>query len=565
MTPEQLQKRKRIMQRSMALGHCICDPRKPCPCELFKTKGICECAGEKLPATSGRVRLTETVRSPGCSSKIGKRDLQEILAGLPDIHDPRVLVGRTAGDDAGVIMLDPQGQVATVLTVDVFSPSVDDPYTFGQIAAANSVSDVYAMGATPQTSLSIIGFPIHSLPAATLHEILKGGADKMAEAGITVIGGHSINDEEIKCGSAVVGQVPRDRIITNIGARAGDAVILTKPLGVAIVAFANQIGRAKPSSTQAIAASMSSLNRLAGTRMREFGASAATDVTGFSLLGHMAEVAKNSNALIEIDFDQVPLFPGVRDLACSEVIPGGVERNRESVPAAMLDLASLTPAQEAVLFCPETSGGLLVFLPQDRAGDFISLLHDNGVEAASVIGRVADTYPGGMIQARTASASAWATHPSAKAITARAKTAEAKPEAGCCCAGDPRQSNTAREGCCAEAQSPQPDCCNHETATATSGNSRSTPSGFLVPPAAGDAFGAYMQSVNQPGALGIREKKLIALALSVYAKCGPCVKIQTSAAKDAGATNEEIAEAVALGISFGGAPVNMFYRELMKG
>jgi len=497
------------------------------------------------------VPLSETVRSPGCSSKISKRDLHAVLAGLPDVADPRVLVGRAAGDDAGVIRLDSGDGPATVLTVDVFSPSVDDPYTFGQIAAANSVSDIYAMGAEPQVALSVIGFPIHTLPRETMHEILRGGLEKMAEAGISVIGGHSINDEEVKCGFAVVGHVPVDGFLANAGARVGDAVVLTKPLGVAIVAFAHQIGRADPAACEAIARSMTALNRTAGSRMREYGAHAATDVTGFSLLGHMAEIAKNSQVRLEIDLESVPVFPGVKDLACADVIPGGVERNRESVPPDLLDLAALTPAQQAVLFCPETSGGLLVFLPPDRARAFVEMLRANDAPAAVVIGRVTAEQPGGCIALKTQAASSWTTcprpaapaRPASPAAAASCCAAPPAAPAASCCAGGPAAGEPS-----AQADAP----------------AQGTP-GFLVPPAAGEAFKAYMAAANQPGALDAKAKKLISLALSVLAKCGPCIKIQTKAAKDAGATDGEIAEAVALGISFGGAPVNMFYQELLDG
>ena len=212
------------MKRSTALGHCICDVKQPCPCDLFRQKDICHCAGEKVGSDGDEVKLTQHVRSAGCASKIAKNVLQEVLKGLPEIDDRRVLVGSSAGDDAGVMMLSPD--TATVLTVDVFCPSVDDPYRFGQIAAANSLSDVYAMGAKPQAALSIIGFPVHVLPAPAMHEILRGGLEKMKEAGVPVIGGHSINDEEVKCGFAVIGTTGKGRYIRNAGAKVGDAVLL---------------------------------------------------------------------------------------------------------------------------------------------------------------------------------------------------------------------------------------------------------------------------------------------------------------------------------------------------
>ncbi len=188
-----LEKRRRVMQRSMRLGHCICDPKTACPCEIFRSEDLCPCAGEEYAAAAGPVRLTELVRTAGCGSKIDQATLQRVLAGLPAPADPRVLVGMPAGDDAGVYLLDER--TALVQTVDVFSPPVDDPCLFGRIAAANSLSDVYAMGGRPLTALSVVGFPAKKLPDAVLHEILRGGLDTMTEAGVAVIGGHSIQDD----------------------------------------------------------------------------------------------------------------------------------------------------------------------------------------------------------------------------------------------------------------------------------------------------------------------------------------------------------------------------------
>ncbi len=219
------EKRRRVMQRSMQLGHCICDPKTACPCEFFLREDICPCAGEEYAPPTGPVRLTELVQTAGCGSKIDQASLQRILAGLPASDDPRVRVGMPAGDDAGVYQLD--AETALVQTVDVFSPPVDDPYLFGQIAAANSLSDVYAMGGRPLTALSVVGFPARKLPDEILHQILRGGLDKMAEAGVAVIGGHSIQDDQIKAGFAVTGVVDPRRIATNAAARPRDRLVLT--------------------------------------------------------------------------------------------------------------------------------------------------------------------------------------------------------------------------------------------------------------------------------------------------------------------------------------------------
>jgi selenide, water dikinase len=323
-TAQELDRRKRVMQRSQKLGHCICDPHRPCPCDQFKQETVCHCAGERPKPVQGPVRLTEHVRNAGCASKISKSVLHEVLAGLPEIDDPRVIVGASAGDDAGVMMLG--GDHATILTVDVFCPSVDDPYTFGQIAAANSLSDIYAMGGKPDVALSVIGFPVHTLPLSVMRDILRGGLDKMKEAGVPVIGGHSINDEEVKCGFAVVGSSPAQAFVRNAGAQVGDVLVLTKPLGSGIVAFAHQIGRAPQGAMSQVAASMASLNKLAGELMVKRGAHAATDVTGFSLLGHLVEIVRNSQVEVSLDFDVIPLFDGVASLAAADVLPGAVER-----------------------------------------------------------------------------------------------------------------------------------------------------------------------------------------------------------------------------------------------
>jgi selenide,water dikinase len=269
-----MEKRKRIMSRSIKLGHCICDPKLPCPCPLFKEKNICMCAGERLQSPTGPVRLTQLVEKAGCESKIDQAFLKDVLRDLPAIDDPRVLVGVPAGDDAGIY--DMGNGTALVQTVDVFTPCVDDPYTFGLIAAANSLSDVYAMGGKPLTALSVIGFPVRKIPDKAMNDILCGGIDKMNEAGVAVIGGHSINDPEIKAGFAVTGIIQKDKIVQNSNAKPGDCLILTKPLGTGITCFAHQIGRALEGGMEAAISSMTTLNKTASELMVEFRAHACT-------------------------------------------------------------------------------------------------------------------------------------------------------------------------------------------------------------------------------------------------------------------------------------------------
>jgi len=215
-----IERRKKVMARSMKLGHCICNPAKGCPCDTLKELNVCPCAGEKLPTKSGPVALTQHVRKAGCASKIPQADLLQILKKLPPVTDPNILVGAAAGDDAGVYRIDDAHTL--VQTVDVFTPCVDDPHLFGRIAAANSVSDVYAMGGRPITALSIVGFPIDELDGQLMEAMLRGGMETLEEAGCSLIGGHSINDEEIKCGFAITGLIDAARTLRRDAARAGD-------------------------------------------------------------------------------------------------------------------------------------------------------------------------------------------------------------------------------------------------------------------------------------------------------------------------------------------------------
>jgi len=348
----------------------------------------------KSPTQS--VRLTEHVKNPGCSCKISKGILRQAFQGLPESEDPRVLVGASHGDDAGVMDLGGPGN--TILTIDVFTPAVDDPYLFGQIAAANSISDIYAMGGTAQAALCFIGFPIDVLPVEAMREILRGGIDKMKEAGVPVIGGHSINDTEPKCGFAVLGTCPKDLFVRNAGALPGDVIVLTKPLGSGIIARGRQIGKASDEAIATVARSMAELNRIAGEGMIRHGVHAATDVTGFSLMGHMAEIVRNSQVEAEIVFDDLPLFPDTRELAFAGALSGAVKRNRDSVDEGMLALGDLNVAEQGILFSPETSGGILAFLPPDRAAGFVGELQERGVVATRIIGRVTQSAAAGKIR-----------------------------------------------------------------------------------------------------------------------------------------------------------------------
>ncbi|MFC2167952.1 selenide, water dikinase SelD [Acidobacteriota bacterium] len=390
-----LDKRKRIMQRSIKLGHCVCNPKEPCPCELFKDKNVCLCAGERLEDTGERIELTKFVENAGCASKINQNDLKIVLAGLPRSSDPRVLVSADTCDDAGVFKI--SDDLALVQSVDVFTPSVNDPYTFGQIAAANSVSDIYAMGGSPLTALSIIGFPIETMSHRIMNQILKGGVDKMKEAGVSIVGGHSIKDNEIKFGFAVTGTIDPKKIITNNSAKPGDILVLTKPLGTGVIGFASQIGKASAESLNTISQSMAELNKIPAEIMAEMEVKTATDVTGFGLLGHLSEMASQSNMTIEIYANQVPVFEGVFEKLRQGMISGAIERNKEFASQYVTTSSGVSEERETVLYDPQTSGGLLIAIHPNRAEELVSRLKNKGLDFTTVIGSVVSKSEGKII------------------------------------------------------------------------------------------------------------------------------------------------------------------------
>jgi selenide,water dikinase len=330
-------------------------------------------------------RLTEHVAAAGCAAKLGPADLAHILRQLPRDDHPDVIVGTDTSDDAGVFRLRPD--LAIVNTVDFFTPIVDDPYVFGQIAAANALSDVYAMGADPVTALNIVGFPRGRLDIEVLGEILKGGAERARAAGAVVIGGHTIIDEELKYGMAVTGVVHPDRVLRNIGVVAGDLVVLTKPLGTGIVTTALKRRKASPASVRAAIASMVSLNKEASHIARRFPVHACSDVTGFGLLGHATEMAMGSGVTLLLDSSALPLLPGARRLGEAGLITGGCHRNRAYLADKVVVGRSVRAGPAEVAFDPQTSGGLLIALPAKAAGRLIIKLRAAGVAAASLVGR----------------------------------------------------------------------------------------------------------------------------------------------------------------------------------
>jgi selenide, water dikinase len=288
---------------------------------------------------------------------------------VPTHADRRVLVGRETFDDAGVFVL--RDDLALVQTVDFFAPIVDDPYVFGQIAAANALSDVFAMGGEPLTALAIVGFPAGKLPPSVLADILRGGQDKVREAGAVLIGGHSIIDEELKFGLSVTGQAHPARLLTNATARPGDRLVLTKPLGTGLLATAAKADRLPAESIAALHASMSSLNAAASRAALAAGVTCATDVTGFGLLGHALNVARGSGVTLRIDGRRLPELPGARELWRAGTRTGGYERN-ESYLASHVDSAAADPSDLALALDPQTSGGLLLAVPPGALAGYLS-------------------------------------------------------------------------------------------------------------------------------------------------------------------------------------------------
>ena len=290
-------------------------------------------------------------------------------------------MGHETMDDAGIFRV--SDDLALVQTVDFFAPIVDDPYTFGQIAAANALSDVYAMGGEPLTAMAIVGFPSGKLPLEVLREILRGGQDKVHEAGALIVGGHTIIDEELKYGLSVTGRADPRRLLTNAGARAGDRLLLTKPIGTGLLATVAKAGELAAADHAALTASMTTLNAGASRAALDVGATCATDVTGFGLLGHATHVARASGVTLRIAVARVPLLPGARAAAERGVRTGGAERNMAWLEP-LVDWGRASDVERALLVDPQTSGGLLVALSPDRARQYLSLV-PGAVEIGEVL------------------------------------------------------------------------------------------------------------------------------------------------------------------------------------
>ncbi len=306
---------------------------------------------------------------------------------LPTFSHPNLLVGFESGDDAAVYKLN--DRQALIFTVDFFPPVVDDPFAFGAVAAANSFSDVYAMGGTPLVALNVVGFPV-DLPKEILSEIMRGGYTKAEEAGCLIAGGHTVDDQEPKYGLAVVGLVEPERQVTNAGAKAGDALVLTKPLGTGIITTAGKQGVVDAEVLEEGVRVMSTLNDAASRAMMKVGVNAATDVTGFGLVGHLRGMMAASGTTARVEFSRAPVIEGVWGLLEAGVAPGGTHRNLEGVGSQVAWDSGITRNQRLLLCDAQTSGGLLISVAEGKTDELLDALEDEGVEGSVVIGEVVE-------------------------------------------------------------------------------------------------------------------------------------------------------------------------------
>lgn len=320
------------------------------------------------------------------------KDLAQVLRHLPPITDPNVLVGMNTADDAAVYKV--REDLAIAITADYFTPVVDDPYDFGAIAAANAMSDIYAMGIQPAIAVNLVGFPVKTLPVYILDRILEGGSDKASEAKVSIVGGHTIDDPEPKYGMAVVGFADPNAFVTNAGARKGDMLVLTKPLGVGIISSGIKTDVAPPAAAKQATDLMKTLNRDASLAMVEVGVNACTDVTGFGLLGHLWEMCTASKVGATISLSSVPVLPDAWKLAEAGTIPGGAYSNREYVIADVTFDPEVGEVAQLVLSDPETSGGLLIAVSPEKSEQLVDALVCAGTPAAAIIGELTADVPG---------------------------------------------------------------------------------------------------------------------------------------------------------------------------
>jgi len=324
--------------------------------------------------------------------------LQTLLGSLPAVTDPNVIVGYDTSDDAGIYKL--TDEIALVVTADFITPPVDDPVLFGQIGAANALSDIFAMGARPVTCVNLVCFPIGKLETEVLADILTGAREKIDEAGAVLIGGHTVTDPEPKFGLAVTGVVHPERCWTNAGARPGDALVMTKPIGSGVLLNANAKGWVSDDDLAACIQSLISLNKVSAETALDFEIHAATDITGFGLAGHALEIARASRVGFELSFTNIPIFSGAADMYERGMRTGLNSSNRQMAASNIEFVTALTGAREELLFDPQTNGGLLFALPDNAADALVNRLRDVGVSAASRIGTVVEYRQGPHLRIR---------------------------------------------------------------------------------------------------------------------------------------------------------------------
>lgn len=531
-----LAKRRRVMERSRLLGHCICDVRRTCPCDVFTGQGLCPCAGERPdPVDASQVKLTRLVRNAGCASKIAPADLDAVLRRLPAVHDPAVISGLAAADDAAIYRL--TDHLSLVQTVDVFTPCVDDPHLFGRICAANCLSDIYAMGGTPRTALSVLAFPSESLPGEIMFQMLAGAMETFDAAGVALIGGHSVKDDEIKLGFAITGLIDPAVAAALEKPQPGDVLVLTKPLGTGVLAFAEQVGRGHAEGFAAAQIAMTALNRAAADAMKEAGASACTDITGFGLFGHLVRLTRQSRLAARVAADALPAFPGVLEALRQGVIPGAIERNREYVGE---DLRVAPEVEEALvhLGCDaQTSGGLLIAVPPARLEALRHALDTRGA-SAFVVGGILDGPGGQIVLTRSSEETIPAPPPQHHEPPTSQPTMNSQTPPGA----------SAHNGCCADVFQ----------------SSQAVPAGDSSVPESRRAFGALMRSVQAGGVLDEKTKELVLFSLVVLSRCESCFHSHYRKAREMGITAAELDEAAWCAIAMGGAPVRLFYEECLE-
>jgi selenide,water dikinase len=469
-----------------------------------------------------QVKLTQLVRNAGCASKISPADLDAVLARLPVVEDPAVISGLAAADDAAIYRL--ADNQCLVQTVDVFTPCVDDPHLFGRICAANCLSDIYAMGGEPRTALSILAFPAEALPGEIMYQMLVGAMAVFSEAGVALVGGHSLKDEEIKLGFAITGLIDPAIARALEQPQPGDVLVLTKPLGTGVLAFSHQIGRGHAEGLAAAQTTMATLNRGAAEAMRVAGASACTDVTGFGLFAHLMRMLRASGWAAQVFAESLPAFPGALEALGQGVIPGAIERNREYVGDLIRVAPGVEEARVNLGFDAQTSGGLLIAVPPARLGELHRQLAQRGV-AGAVVGRIVPRTDV-LIEVVATDAAAGSTPDTAKAMNPPATPETHSPD------------------CCA-------DVFGSSSSTGTAAESQR-------------AFGALMRSVQAPGALNAKVKELILFSQVLQSRCAPCFDAHYRQAREMGLTQAELDEAAWCAIAMGGAPVKMFYQESLE-